>query len=256
MQNKDFSRKKVLEICCYSLKSCKNAQAGGADRIELCGSMPEGGITPSIGLIERALQEIKIPIYVMIRPRGGDFLYSKEEIEVMLSDIKTIKKLKPAGFVIGLLKSDGNLDLENTKLLLNEIGDFPVTFHRAFDMCVNPTLAIEQLISLGIENILTSGQFQTAPEGIENLKTYKHIASNRINIMAGSGVNPKNIELIANTGADALHFSAKKSISSGMVFRNKNINMGDKNADEYATYEADENLVREAKQLIEKLYKA
>jgi copper homeostasis protein len=217
--------------------------------------MPEGGITPSLGLIEQALYKIKIPIYVMIRPRGGDFLYNAEEIAVMLSDIRAIKKLNPAGFVIGLLKEDGTLDLENIKLLLNEIGDFPVTFHRAFDMCKNPNLAIEQLISLGIENILTSGQYQTAPEGIENLKIYKQIATNRINIMAGSGINPKNIERIAEAGVDALHFSAKKTIHSGMIFRNENINMGDKNADEYATFEANETRVREAKQIIEKLYK-
>jgi copper homeostasis protein len=250
------AKKKLLEICCFSLKSCKNAEKGGADRIELCGGLLEGGTTPSVGLLKSVVDEISIPAYVMIRPRGGDFLYTKEEFKEMIADIKILKEYKPAGFVIGVLDLNGQINLEANARLLDAIGNFPVTFHRAFDMCKNPHLAIEQLISLGIENILTSGQYQTASEGIPNLKEYKQIASNRINIMAGSGVKPENILEIASTEVDAFHFSAKKAIPSEMIFRNPKINMGVKDADEYMNFEADLELIKQAKAVIETLYTA
>ncbi|MCP9767963.1 copper homeostasis protein CutC [Lacihabitans sp. LS3-19] len=249
------SPRKVLEICCFSLKSSKTAHEGGADRIELCGSLPEGGTTPSAGLLSSVLSEVSIPVYTMIRPRGGDFYFNEEEMQVMLTDIKILKEIKPAGFVIGALDKTGNIDLEKTSRLLDAIGDFPVTFHRAIDMCKNPLMAIEQLISLGIENILTSGQYPTALEGLGNLRDFKATAANRINIMAGSGVNPSNILKISEAGVDAFHFSAKKSIPSQMLYRNEKIQMGDKNADEYATYEADLNLIKQGTELIEILNK-
>jgi copper homeostasis protein len=249
-----FTKKKSLEICCFSLKSCKNAEKGGADRIELCGGLLEGGTTPSIGLLKSVVDEISIPAYVMIRPRGGDFFYTKEELQVMIADIKILKEYKPAGFVIGILVANGYIDLEANARLLEAIGNFPVSFHRAFDMCKNPHLAIEQLISLGIENILTSGQYQTAVEGKTNLKEYKQIASNRINIMAGSGVKPENILEIAKADVDAFHFSAKRAIPSEMTFRNPNIQMGAKDADEYMNYEAEVESIRQAKAIIETLY--
>lgn len=246
--------KKLLEICCFSLKSCKNAEIGGADRIELCGGFLEGGTTPSVGLLKSVLDQVDIPVYVMIRPRGGDFLYNEDEIQVMLEDIQLLKNYRPAGFVIGMLTADGEIDVVGNKRLLDAIGDFSVTFHRAFDMCRNPELAIEQLVSLGIENILTSGQFQTAPEAIENLKAFKQTAANRINIMAGSGVNPQNIPQIAAANVDAFHFSAKKNYPSLMNFRNPNINMGSKDTDEFMNMEADVETIRLAKAAIEKLY--
>ncbi|MCP9763209.1 copper homeostasis protein CutC [Lacihabitans soyangensis] len=250
----DFAKKKLLEICCFSLKSCKNAELGRANRIELCGGFLEGGTTPSVGLLSSVLDQVNIPVYVMIRPRGGDFLYNEDEIQVMLADIKLLKKLQPAGFVIGMLQSDGNIDMAGNARLLKAIGDFPVTFHRAFDMCKNPHLAIEQLISLGIENILTSGQFPTAPEAIGNLKEYKQTAANRINIMAGSGVNPRNIPEIAAVNVDAFHFSAKKAFPSLMTYRNPNIKMGAEDADEFMNIEADVETIKMAREAIERLY--
>ncbi len=250
----NFAKKKLLEICCFSLKSCKNAETGGADRIELCGGFLEGGTTPSVGLLRAVLDQVNIPVYVMIRPRGGDFLYNEDEIQVMLADIKLLKEVQPAGFVIGMLQSDGNIDMVGNARLLETIGDFPVTFHRAFDRCINPHLAIEQLVSLGIENILTSGQFPTAPEAIGNLKEYKHTAANRINIMAGSGVNPRNIPEIAAANVDAFHFSAKKSFPSLMTYRNADIKMGAEDADEYTNIEADVETIKMAREAIEKLY--
>ena len=250
----NFAKKKLLEICCFSLKSCKNAELGGADRVELCGGFLEGGTTPSAGLLKSVVEQVNIPSYVMIRPRGGDFLFNEDEMQVMITDINLLKEYKPAGFVIGMLLADGDIDLVGNARLLEAIGDFPVTFHRAFDMCKNPHLAIEQLISLGIENILTSGQFQTAIEAVPNLIEFKQIASNRINIMAGSGVNPTNILEIATADVDAFHFSAKKAFLSEMIFRNPNINMGAKDADEFINFEAEVELIKQAKAIIETLY--
>lgn len=249
----NFTNKKLLEICCFSLKSCKNAELGGADRVELCGGFLEGGTTPSAGLLKSVVEQVNIPTYVMIRPRGGDFLYNEDEMEVMLADIKLLKDYQPAGFVIGILLVNGDIDLVGNARLLEAIGEFPVTFHRAFDMCKNPHLAIEQLISLGIENVLTSGQFQTAIEAVPNLKEFKQIASNRIKIMAGSGVNSTNILEIATADVDAFHFSAKKAFPSEMIFRNPNINMGSKDADEFVNYEAEVTLIKQAKAIIETL---
>ena len=245
---------KKLEICCFSLFSGINAEAGGADRLELCGGMPEGGTTPSFGTVKAVVSQVNIPAYVMIRPRGGDFYFNNYEKEVMLQDIMALKELKPGGFVIGALNTDGSLDLKTIESQLKEIGDFPVTFHRAFDMCKNPEEAVGILADLGIENILTSGLYQNAIEGLENLKRFTEVADGRINIMAGSGVNPGNILKLAEANVDAFHFSAKKIHKSEMIFRNQLINMGgDKSVDEFATYEADIHLVKEAKALIETL---
>jgi copper homeostasis protein len=244
---------KTLEICCFSFQSCKNAEIAGANRIELCGGLLEGGTTPSNGLVKMVLNHVSIPVYIMIRPRGGDFLYSKSEIEVMINDINELKKLKPAGFVFGLLNKNGDIDVPNCELLLNAAGNTHVTFHRAFDMCSNPSMAIGQLIDLGFENILTSGQKNYAHQGIENLKTYVSIANNKIKIMAGSGVKPQNIQEINEAGVHAFHFSAKATLESQMVYRNPNVKMGSEHENEYALYEADSQLIREAVKVIEKL---
>lgn len=243
---------KLLEICCFSLFSCINAEKGGANRIELCAGMPEGGTTPTYGLTKTALESVKIPLYLMIRPRGGDFCFNAYEKKVMLDDIHMLKSLNPGGFVIGALNPDGSLDRHTIEEQLEAIGNFPVTFHRAFDMCKDPENALLQLIDLGVENILTSGLHQNAIEGTEYLKRFVEITSGRINIMAGSGVNPGNIPEIAKTGVNAFHFSAKKILQSPMQFRNQRINMGgDKSVDEFALYEADPDLVKKAVEVIE-----
>lgn len=245
---------KKLEICCYSVQSCINAQEGGANRIELCASMPEGGVTPSYGMLKAALQHVQIPIYVMIRPRGGDFLFNQTEKEAMLEDIAQLKTLNPGGFVIGALGAKGNLDLKTIESQLAATGNFPVTFHRAFDMCKDPDAAVKELAQLGIENILTSGLYQNAVDGLENLKHFVDLAEDKINIMAGSGVSPINIPQLAAAKVHAFHFSAKKMHSSAMEFRNSKINMGgDKSVDEFAIYEADTSLVRQAVDVIREL---
>jgi copper homeostasis protein len=252
MNIKNSSKK--LEICCYSLLSCINAEQGGADRIELCGGRPEGGTTPSFGTVKSVLAQVQIPVYIMIRPRGGDFYFNRYERTAMLEDIAALKELNPGGFVIGALKPDGSLDLDTIEEQMAAIGNIPVTFHRAFDMCKDPEGAVTILADLGVQNILTSGLYQNAIDGVDNLKKYTEIAEGRINIMAGSGVNPKNILKIAEANVDAFHFTAKKEFKSEMIFRNELIHMGgDKSVDEFATYEADPQLVKEAKALIETL---
>ncbi|MBK9508658.1 MAG: copper homeostasis protein CutC [Cytophagaceae bacterium] len=247
--------KKLLEICCYSVQSGKNAFYGGADRIELCGGRPEGGTTPSYGMARALIEEVDIPVFLMIRPRGGDFCYSESEIKTMLLDIEQFRNLNPGGFVFGGLTPAGDIDIETIKMLMDAAGSFPVTFHRAFDMCKNPEIALEQLIDLGIKNLLTSGQRDKAFDGIENLKKYKEIVGNRLQIMAGSGVNPDNIPEINKSGVDAFHFSASKIFEGKMVYRNPNVKMGDQNANEYLLQEADLGLIKAAKSVIEKLDK-
>jgi copper homeostasis protein len=237
---------KVLEVCCFSLFSSQIAQLGGASRIELCGGFLAGGTTPSLGLIQTVLSHVSMPVYVMIRPRGGDFLYSHTEWAEMLADIQAIKALRPAGFVFGALDMFGGIDVKKMQMLLDEAKPFPVTFHRAFDRCAHPQEAIEQLVELGVENILTSGQKPTAIEGVENLKRFVGWANKRINVMAGAGVLPSNIEALANIGIRAFHFSAKERIESSMIFRNQALG----ESGEFEKYEANLELIRATKALL------
>jgi copper homeostasis protein len=248
-------KKKLLEICCYSLYSCKNAERGGADRIELCGGFLEGGTSPSIGLVKEVLGQIGIPVFIMVRPRGGDFCYSEDEILTMIADIEIMKEYKPAGFVFGLLREDGNIDIKNTSRLIKVASPLPITFHRAFDRCVNPEKGLEELISLGIQNVLTSGQYNFALDGFNNLTKWVKLAKGRIQIMAGSGVNPENIEKIAETNVNAFHFSAKKAFESKMIRTQNTIFMGGEGINEFQNFEADFELIIQAKTIIEKLEK-
>ena len=248
-------KEKLLEICCYSLHSCKNAELGGADRIELCGGFLEGGTSPSIGLVKEVLGQINIPVFIMIRPRGGDFCYSEDEILTMIADIEIMKEYKPAGFVFGVLSADGEVDNVNLKRLLNVSSPFPITFHRAFDRCVNPEKALEELITLGIQNVLTSGQFNLAIDGLDNLTKWVKLSNGRIQIMAGSGVSPGNIKKISESKVNAFHFSAKKAIQSKMIRTKNTIFMGGEGINEFLNYEADFELIQQAKAVIEKLEK-
>ncbi|MFN8429386.1 MAG: copper homeostasis protein CutC [Spirosomataceae bacterium] len=247
--------KKLLEICCYSYQSGLNAFKGGADRIELCAGRPEGGTTPSMAMAEALISDVKIPVFLMIRPRGGDFCYTKSELYVMVRDIENFKKLMPGGFVFGALRPDGQIDEPALKLLVEAADTFPITFHRAFDMCKEPEIALDLLIDHGIKNLLSSGQRDKAIDGIENLKKYKTLVGDRLQIMAGSGVNPGNIAAIDKSGVDAFHFSATKVFDSAMVYRNPNVKMGDEHANEYQLQEADMELIKAAKRVIEKLGK-
>ena len=202
-----------FEICTNSVESCLAAQEGGADRVELCAGIPEGGTTPSYGEIAIAREVLAhTRLHVIIRPRGGDFLYSDIEIRTMLKDIEIARKLGADGVVFGCLTAEGEVDLPVMQKLMEAAQGLSVTFHRAFDVCRNPQKALEQIIKLGCNRILTSGQQQ---------------AAGKITLLAGCGVNENNIARIAaETGINEFHFSARESIQSEMIFKNEAVSMG------------------------------
>ena len=216
-----------IEICANSVASCLEAQKGGAYRVELCAGIPEGGTTPSYGEIAVARELLNIKLNIIIRPRGGDFLYSDVEHKTMLHDIEMAKKLGVDGVVIGCLKADGTIDMERNRELIAAAEGMSVTFHRAFDMCKNPFESLEQIIALGCDTLLTSGQQPTPIEGISLLSKLVEKANNRIIIMPGSGVNEDNIAILADeTKAKEFHFSAREPIDSKMEYRNPDLKMG------------------------------
>ena len=241
-----------LEIIGFDIASCRIAQTMGATRIELCANPSEGGTTPSHGMIEQAKKSCSIPVFPIIRPRGGDFLYTKEEFEAMKTDIKTCLSIGCEGVVIGMLLRDGNVDIERTQELVLAAGNMEVTFHRAFDRVSNPFIALETIIATGCKRILTSGLYQTALEGKEMLKELVDKAADRIKIMPGSGVRSNNVvELAASTGAKAFHSSARTSIMSNMLYNNPNMSEELK----HASLDADEvkNLKKELDQYFMKI---
>lgn len=220
--------KRIVEICANSAKSCMEAEAGGASRVELCAAIPEGGTTPAYGEI-RTAQEFtsSIDINIIIRPRGGDFLYTVEEIEAMMYDIQMAKELKIHGVVFGCLTSEGNIDTALLNRLVKAAKPLSVTFHRAFDVCRDPFTALEQIIDAGCDRILTSGQQPTALHGMAMIAELVNKAAGRIIIMPGCGVREDNIaEIEAKTGAKEFHSSARRTIYSRMKYRNEHIPMG------------------------------
>jgi copper homeostasis protein len=222
----------TIEVCAYSLESCINAQAGGAGRIELCGGLGEGGTTPSAGLIEIVKQHIDIPVFVMIRPRGGDFVYDFFEEEIMKKDIDLARKLGANGVVLGVLTADGQVDVARTKALVEYAAPMKVTFHRAFDLTPDPIKALKAVIETGAERILTSGQQPAAMQGIDLLAKLAKEASGRIEIMAGGGVNPGNAAELAAAGVHALHLTAKAFRPGRQKFFPESISMAGEVPDE------------------------
>lgn len=222
MQREDFK----IEICTNSAESVRAAVKAGADRIELCAGMPEGGTTPSYGEMAMVRELISSGMHVIIRPRGGDFLYSEEECEVMSRDIDMARRIGADGVVLGCLTAEGEVDADKMRKLMALAGDMSVTFHRAFDMCKEPLKALETIRQLGCKRILTSGQRSTAEEGIPLLKKLVEQAGEVI-IMPGCGVNAGNIRKIAEeTAAREFHLSARVSVGSNMVYRNSAVSMG------------------------------
>ena len=220
--NKSF----VVEVCAFSLESCMAAELGGAKRIELCASLYEGGTTPSAGLIKLVKQKTSIEIHVMIRPRGGDFCYSDDEILVMQEDIRMAKSLGCEGIVLGILQKDGKVNITQTKAMVNLAKPMQVTFHRAIDMVPDYAEALENIIETGCDRILTSGQKNTAMEGIEAIRILVEQANGRIEIMAGSGINAYNAQMFIHASVNALHLTGKSSRDSEMVYRKAGIAMG------------------------------
>ena len=204
----------LLEICANSYQSAKNAKDAGAHRIELCSELAVGGITPSYGLIKQVVSELNIETFVLIRPRSGNFCYSKSEFEIIKKDIQICKDLGCQGIVSGVLNSDNTIDIERTRELVAHARPLAFTFHRAFDIVPNREVALKQLIKLGIERILTSGQQPKAIDGLDTLKELKLKAKNRITFLIGSGINSKNAKTFKNEGFDELHASASEVINT------------------------------------------
>ena len=222
MKREDFK----IEICANSLESALIAARSGADRIELCAGMPEGGTTPSWGEMACVHEMAAIRLHVIIRPRGGDFLYSPGERKVMLRDIEVARNLGAEGVVIGCLNADGEVDVPVMKEMMRAAEGMSVTFHRAFDMCRNPLEALYIIEELGCERILTSGQAASAKAGIPLLRQLVKQAREVI-IMPGCGVNTQNIGKIAEqTGAYEFHLSARGTVLSEMRYRNSEVSMG------------------------------
>lgn len=199
-----------IEICCGSIQSAANAKAGGAKRIELCQGLVEGGTTPSLATIQHAVRELGLQVFVLVRPRGGDFCYNELEIKTMEEDVAFCKEVGASGIVVGFLHPDGSIDTELTRRFVEIASPLPVTFHRAFDECKEPLNALEQIIDCGCRRILTSGCKPTAMEGAEMLQQLVKQANGRINILAGSGITPENaVELREKTGVPEIHGSCK-----------------------------------------------
>ena len=227
-----------FEICANSVESCLAAQEGGADRVELCAGIPEGGTTPSYGEIKLARKLLtKTKLHVIIRPRGGDFLYTPLELERMEEDIRICRDLGVDGVVFGCLTEEGEVDREANRRLVELARPMSVTFHRAFDRTADPMKALEDIISLGCNRILTSGQQPKAIDGISLLakleKKLKEYPLPPIQLLAGSGVNEENIRQIFDaTGIHEYHFSARVNVVSKMKHYNHEVYMGTKGADE------------------------
>lgn len=201
-----------LEICANSYQSAKNAQEAGAHRVELCQELSVGGITPSYGLLQSVIQNLDIKTFVLIRPRSGNFVYSEDEFEIIKNDIQVCKNIGCHGIVSGILNADKTIDVKRTKELVELTNLLPFTFHRAFDEVLNPKEALEQLIDLGVERVLTSGQKSTAEEGLDLLEELQEIANGRITILAGSGISPLNASKFKAIGLQEIHASASVKI--------------------------------------------
>lgn len=209
----------IIEIATSDFNTTRSAVAGGADRIELCANLAEGGTTPSWGTIKKCRELFSVQLFPIIRPRGGDFFYSDEEFEIMLTDIKQCKALGCDGVVIGMLHQDGSIDLIRNEKLIQAAYPMEVTFHRAFDRCLDPFEAMEQLIAIGCQRILTSGQKPSVADGVELVAALQKKADDRIIIMPGSGVRKENIKMLAEkTGCSEFHSSLRTKEKSTMQY--------------------------------------
>ena len=220
-----------IEICVDSPEGVIAARDGWADRVELCDNLFEGGTTPSIGTVKMARRVGGIKLHMIVRPRGGDFLYSDVEFDTMRMDVEAARTSRVDGIVIGMLTADGNIDKERTTELVTLARPMSVTFHRAFDVCRDPLAALEDLIEIGVDRILTSGQKADALSGAETIKKLVEAADDRIVIMACGGIDETNISEVSDkTGAGEFHFTAFEEIASAMEHKNEDVSMGSADA--------------------------
>ena len=244
-----------VEVCAYSLFSCLAADHAGAQRVELCASPWEGGTTPSAGLVEQALKSTSLEIHAMVRPRGGDFVYDETEKLTMLSEARSLVVQGVHGLVVGALKPDGDLDVEFMREFNEIAAGRELTCHRAIDVSRDPVRVMEDLIQLGFNRILTSGCKDRALDGIENIAELVAASKGRIQIMAGSGVNPINCLDFVQIGVDAIHLSARTTRDSEMVYRRPGISMGGvAGISEFEVAYSSEEIIREAISKIQELF--
>lgn len=250
-----------IEICCGDIESVIGAAKGGAKRIELCCALADGGLTPSLGLIREAVKTGIPKINVLIRPRPGDFVYSPEELKVMADDIDAAIDNGATGIVIGALLPDGNIDMEAMRMLIGHVKEkskeknkkIGVTFHRAFDVARDPQQALQDVLTLGCDCLLTSGMANSAKDGIPVLQNLVKKADGRLQIMAGSGVSTANASAIAEaTAVGAMHASARKRVESSMKFRRNDVAMGKSPDEEYHRMVTDPEIVKELHKILVK----
>lgn len=240
-----MNSKFAVEVCVDSVDSAMAAQAAGADRIELCGNLLEGGTTPSAGLIALVRRNLSIKLHVMIRPRGGDFCYNAGELRVMENDITMAKQLGADGLVFGILDQDGVIDTAKTGNLLELARPLKVTCHRAIDMSRGLRKSLEALIALGVDYVLTSGGEQTAIEGSAAIGRLVRAAGHRISVMAGGGIHERNVrELIAKTRVKQIHVGLSERSPGPMKYRNEKISMGTVKGLEYDRFGASEERLK------------
>lgn len=217
----------VIEVCVEGIEGLIAAQEAGADRVELCAALVEGGITPSLGTVREALRIAKVPFHVIVRPRGGDFLYSEAEFRTMLSDIGALREMGVPGIVIGYLNADGSIDEARTRASVDAAGSMSVTFHRAFDMASDMEDAVAALIRCGVDRVLTSGQEKLATDGIDALAEIVRLSGDDLIVMACGELDADGIaDVQTRSGVRELHFAALHSHESPMTFRNPRIGMG------------------------------
>lgn len=235
----------ILEICVESVQSALAAERGGANRIELCSALFDGGITPSAGMIATVRSRVAIDLCVMIRPRGGDFCYSDDEFAAMKRDIAIAKQLRADGVVLGILNQDGGVDTARCRELLEHARPLKATFHRAFDMSRDLGHSLEEIIAMGFDRVLTSGGEQKVQDAIPVIRRLCELASNRIALMIGSGIRSGNVRaLISQTGVREVHASARHVEPSPMRYRNERVRMGTLAEWEYQRAVVDEEEVR------------
>lgn len=241
----------LIEVCANSVESALAAQAGGAARVELCSALAEGGITSSPAVIELAREELRIPLHVLLRPRGGDFCYDDTEFAVMKRDIAFCQRAQVDGVVIGTLKPDGSVDMPRMRELISAARPMKVTFHRAFDMAADAFRAFDDVMALGVERLLTSGQRGSAMEGKTLIADLVRRAGDRLIVMPGAGVNEGNIrELLVATGAREFHLSGQKKVASRMQHRNPHVFMGGPGLPEYEIAVTDAEKIRRVVQAV------
>lgn len=235
----------LIEVCVDSVSSAAAAVRGGAARIELCGSLVEGGITPSAGLIVATRSAVSADLHVMIRPRGGDFCYDADEFETMRRDIRIAQQLRANGIVFGILDLHGNVDVVRTRELVNDARPLSVTFHRAFDMTADLFRALDDLCAMGVDRVLTSGGESTSLQGIDKIHQLVKRAESKIVVMAGGGIQPENARaLVEQTEVTEIHVGLRTAMPSPMLHRNPRVTMGSAEGREYQRFVVLEEQVR------------